>query len=92
LRTSGGELRTQEQRDKFQQEGDPSDWMVGEAYVGGDVPLAPARVIEMLDHLGDVVRRADAAAWATAYGSEVPTALGALVNPKKGPLVPIPMQ
>ncbi|QIM22379.1 hypothetical protein G7075_16570 [Phycicoccus sp. HDW14] len=87
-----GELRTQEQRDKFQREADPSDWMVGEAYVGGDVPLASARLIEMLDHLGDVVRLADAAVWAAAYGSEVPTALSALVDLKRGPLVPVPMQ
>lgn len=43
----------------------------------------------MLDELGDVVRAADAAAWAIAYGSEVPTALNGLVDPKKGPLVPV---
>jgi hypothetical protein len=86
-----GELRTQEQRDRFQQEADPSDWMVGEAYVGGDVPLALTRLNEILDDLASVVRDADSAAWAVAYGLEIPTALSALVDAKKGPLVPVPM-
>jgi len=86
-----GELRTEEQRDKFQREADPSDWMVGEAYVGGDVPLAEGRLSEMLDQLGDVVRSADPAAWTAAYGVEVPTALGALVSATRGPLVSVPL-
>jgi hypothetical protein len=85
-----GELRTQDQRDRFQREADPSDWMVGDAYVGGDVPLASERIIEMLDQLADVVRAADAAAWGVINDSEAPTALSALVNAKRGPLVPRP--
>lgn len=89
-----GELRSEEQRAKFVVEADPTDWMVGDAYVGRDVPLSGPRVLQMLGQLGDVVRAADAAAWALVWDKVDEAALanlGGLMGPK-GPLVSVAIE
>jgi hypothetical protein len=63
-----GQLRTEEQRIKFVSEADKEDWLVGDAYVGGDVPLGHDRLLQMLEQLAKAVRNCDQRAWPHAWG------------------------
>ena len=83
-----GELRTEEQRFHYVAEADEEDWLVGDVYVGGDVPLSHDRVLAMMDDLGSVVRACDATVWRHAWGrGGFPTTLLPLVEGKAAPFV-----
>lgn len=82
-----GELRTEEQRLHFLSEADSEDWLVGDAYVGGEVPIAHRRVIEMMDQIAAVVRSADEIVWTHTWGrAGFPEALRGLAVGRKAPL------
>ncbi len=67
--------------------------MVGDAYVGGDVPLGHERVIEMMDQIAAVIRASDPPVWAHTWGGAgFPEALVELVNAKDGPLRKVPAE
>lgn len=82
-----GELRTEEQRLRFLSESDPDDWLVGDAYVGGTVPIAHQRVVEMMDQIASVVRSADHLVWTHTWGGAgFPEALRSLATGRNAPL------
>ena len=82
-----GELRTEEQRKQYVEEANADDWSVGDAYVGGDVPLAHDRVIEMMDQMAAVVRSSDPAVWNHTWGrAGFPETLRRLTRGERAPL------
>jgi hypothetical protein len=82
-----GELRTDDQRQQYSAEGSEHDWLIGDAYVGGDVPLGQERVLELMGQLGDVVRASDPVVWNHTWGqSGFPDALRVLAMEKDSPL------
>lgn len=83
-----GRLRTEEQRERYLDEADADDWLVGDAYVGGDLPMSHERVTAMMDDLARVVRASDQAVWNHTYGGVRLTAeLLQLTIGKRAPLV-----
>jgi hypothetical protein len=86
-----GELRTEEQRALYRKEADADDWLVGDAYVGGDLPLRHERVVAMMSDLAEVVRASDRAVWSHTYGGLRPADdLWRLAEDKLPPLVWVP--
>ena len=81
-----GQLRTADQRAMFEGEGDANDWRVGEARVGGDVPLSRPRVERMMEQLNEATRSLDPAVWESAWQGKCPDAVAALANQRNGPL------
>lgn len=82
-----GELRTEEQRNQYASEANADDWLIGDAYVGGDVPLAHDRVIEMMDQIAAVVRASDPAVWRHTWGrAGFPEALRGLASGRRAVL------
>ncbi|MDP7735118.1 hypothetical protein [Mycobacterium paragordonae] len=75
-----GELRTEELRRKFLAETGPRR---GGPFDSRDIPLARARVLQMMDDLASVIRTCDAALSKQAIGAEAPTALLSLVGGKR---------
>lgn len=76
-----GKLRSEELRDRFVSEANDDDWLVGDARVGGDVPLATERVLAMMDQLAAVVRAADGPIWHHTWGKgDFPEALLSLTE------------
>lgn len=67
-----GRLRTAEQREQFVAEGNENDWLVGGAFVGGDVPLSSERVLQMLGQLDEAVRACDRRIFPVAWGDRPP--------------------
>lgn len=92
-----GQLRSEEQRSQYERESDAEDWLVGDARVGGDLPLRQERVTDMLNDLAVVVRDCDQAVWAHTYGGvRLPTELKQLTVGKRpcltwAPLVSRPL-
>ncbi|WP_143448407.1 hypothetical protein [Kineosporia sp. A_224] len=82
-----GRLRTEEQREAYAGEADQADWLIGEAYVGGDVPLSTERILAMMDDLAAAVRAADAVVWQHTWGRKgFPASLQDLAKKSKSPL------
>lgn len=87
-----GKLRTEELRDRFLGESDADDWLIGDAHLGGDVPLAHDRVLAMMDDLAEVIRAADIPAWTRSRGGAAfPGVLISLTEGKRPVLEWVPV-